>query len=233
MLHLAAFKIHAAAAAGLLGLAALFSKSLAPPVMEMRAIAMPDGRAVSFARIEVTRAAWTACHDAGGCSHAPTALNDTASGRLPMVSINYFDAMDYIAWINGATGRHYRLPTRAEWLVAASELPRPVAKKLFDDPRLAWAADYGSMPRISRPLKPAGSSGTFRNGISDLAGNVWEWTSTCAAEGFDAATCPAFIVEGLHETKLSVFIRNPATGGCSSGAPPTHIGLRLVEDGEE
>jgi formylglycine-generating enzyme required for sulfatase activity len=232
MLHLAASSfVPAARAAGLLSLAALFSCG-SPPLarIDTRDIAMPDGRIVAFARTEVTRAHWKACHDAKGCGHAPASLDDAASGQLPMAGINYFDAMDYISWINAKSGHRYRLPTRAEWLVAASELPRPARKKLFDDPRLAWAADYGAMPRISPRLKPAGSFGTFRNGISDLAGNVWEWTATCAAEGFDAATCPAFIVEGLHEAKLSVFIRNPATGGCASGTPPAHVGLRLVED---
>jgi formylglycine-generating enzyme required for sulfatase activity len=147
-----------------------------------------------------------------------------------MTGVSYFDAMDYVSWLNETTGETYRLPTAAEWQLAAIESPKPVKKKLFDDPRLDWAADYGAMPNVPRKLRTSGGFGRFSNGIADLGGNVWEWTSTCAVEGFTPETCPSFIVEGLHQAKMSVFIRDPATGGCAVGVPPAHLGLRLVRD---
>ena len=45
--------------------------------------------------------------------------------------------------------------------------------------------------------------------------------------------CPAFVAQGLHEAVISVFIRDPATGGCASGVPPPHVGFRLVSDIED
>jgi formylglycine-generating enzyme required for sulfatase activity len=84
------------------------------------------------------------------------------------------------------------------------------------------------MEKVSGVLRPSGAFGALPNGISDLGGNVWEWTASCASKDIDPARCPAFIVEGLHETALSVFVREPATVGCAAGAPPAHVGFRLV-----
>lgn len=95
---------------------------------------------------------------------------------------------------------------------------------------MAWAADYGSMPAISGVIRPSGGFGALPNGISDLTGNVWEWTATCAKDGFDPSRCPAYKVEGQHETALSIFVRDPFSGGCAAGTPPNHVGFRLVSD---
>ena len=68
-------------------------------------------------------------------------------------------------------------------------------------------------------------------GVADLDGNVWEWTATCTSkdlEGEAITHCPAFVAAGEHDAVVSVFIRDPAIGGCASGTPPQHLGLRLV-----
>ncbi len=228
MLTLAASKVlaigkMAVAAAMLSGLAAI---SPMPFAHNMREVAMPDGSRLAVSRFEVTTAEWQRCAEAGVCASLPKPQLPNA----PMTGVNAFDVEGYITWLNTETRRHYRLPAADEWQVIASDLPRKSFKKLFDDPRLAWAADYGSMEQVSAVIRPSGSFGTFGNGISDLGGNVWEWTSTCAAAGFNASECPAFMVEGLHETALPVFVRDPASGGCAVGAPPANIGFRLVED---
>ena len=135
-----------------------------------------------------------------------------------------------IRWINARDGKAYRLPTADEWSAISNGLSRRKTKKLFDDPRLAWAADYGAMETVSAKVQPSGSFGSNANGVADLAGNVWEWTSTCATPGADDRDCPAYIAAGLHEAAVSVFIRDPAYGGCALGVPPANIGFRLVED---
>jgi formylglycine-generating enzyme required for sulfatase activity len=215
-------------AAGLLSLAAtLFSQSSNLELPKFRVIKVDGQREVYFAEREVTVAQWAACHAAGGCSYMPK-LQEVRPD-FPVTGINHFDALEYLTWLNRQNLGVFRLPTKAEWGAAASELPRPKTKKLFDDTRLAWAAEYGAMNPVDAQLKASGSFGTLSNGVADLAGNVWEWTSTCAIAA-NADNCAAYLVEGQHEAALSVFIRDPLNGGCSSGTPPAHVGLRVVTD---
>ena len=230
MLSLAAFRLLGAGKmfavmAGLSGLAIIGPLPLDPgPTNEMKLVQLSNGTRLFVSRYEVSARDWRRCADAGACAGLAAPEAD-----VPVTGVNAFDVQDYVAWINSATGHHYRMPTANEWREIAEDLPRKIRKKLFDDPRLAWAADYGSMEQVSAVVHPGGHFGTFANGISDLGGNVWEWTATCVSPGLDAATCPAFMVEGLHETALSVFVRDPASGGCAVGAPPANIGFRLVE----
>jgi formylglycine-generating enzyme required for sulfatase activity len=230
MLALAVTKWISAAAAGLIGLAAIglsgHEGSIGDPAM--RAVAMSDGSALNVAVQEVTRRDWQACVRASACDAIPG--EDLLDGRdVPMTGVNHLDAEAYIAWRNAAERKNFRLPTAEEWNTVAAALPRKPYKKLFDDPRLAWAADYGSMKKVSAVLQPSGSFGTLANGIADLGGNVWEWTSSCAPNA-DPARCPAYIAEGQHEAVMSLFVRDPIAGGCAAGVPPANVGFRLVSD---
>ncbi len=217
-----------AVAAGLIGLAALAFAPAPGELFDLVTVQLNDGRLLGVSRYEISQHDWRQCAKAGAC---PVLVKDAGDrDAVPMTGVNAFDVEAYIAWINNSTGQRYRLPTAAEWRELASELPRREKPKLFDDPRLAWAADYGTMEAVPARVEVQGHFGTLRNGLSDLAGNVWEWTSTCVGPGFDSSTCPAFLVEGEHEAPLSVFIRDPASGGCSSGVPPANVGFRLVRD---
>ncbi|MCZ6689476.1 MAG: SUMF1/EgtB/PvdO family nonheme iron enzyme [Planctomycetota bacterium] len=99
----------------------------------------------------------------GGC---PPELVDH-----PVVYVNYFDAEAYLKW----AGR--RLPAEAEWEKAATWDAETKTKRRFpwgDEPDARGArleavstAPVGSHPRGNSP-----------EGVSDLFGNVWEWTSS-------------------------------------------------------
>ena len=195
-------------------------------------VTTPDGETLLVSRAEVTWQDWKLCHDAGACSYLPKpALRDTAQ-PFPVVGVSRLDVDEFIAWVNQRGERRYRLPTAAEWESFAADLPKPEIKKLFDDPRLAWAADYGKMEGIPTRVEPSGGFGSLKNGIQDLGGSVWEWTATCGVGEVDDERCPAYVAEGLHAAVISLFIRDPAAGGCSSGAPPPHVGFRLVSETE-
>ena len=183
-----------------------------------------------FSRHEVTWQQWKTCYDIGGCSFLPKPGRKATNGDFPVTGVNRFDVDEYIRWINARDGKAYRLPTADEWSAISNGLSRRKTKKLFDDPRLAWAADYGAMETVSAKVQPSGSFGAGGNGVADLTGNVWEWTSTCATPDSGDQDCPAYIAAGLHEAAVSVFIRDPAFGGCALGTPPANIGFRLVED---
>ena len=192
-----------------------------------------NGQKLLVARHEVTIAEWQRCFEEGGCTHLPKPGFGATGIGFPVTGVNWFDVNEYVAWASQRSGHSLRLPTLAEWKSISHEVPFKKRPKLFNDPRLAWAADYGTAGAPSPQLKSSGSFSHTRDGVADLDGNVWEWTATCASPGFEGeavARCPAYITAGEHAAIVSVFIRDPAIGGCASGAPPQHLGLRLVAD---
>ncbi len=189
------------------------------------------GRTLLVSRYEVTVASWQQCYEDGECHHMPA--SPAGSGNVPVTGVSYIDVGRYLDWANRRSNRMLRLPTIAEWN-AISQTPANKKRVLrFTDPRLAWAANYGQEKSPSGPPRRSGSFSTTSSGISDLDGNVWEWTSSCFKPGFENANenrCPAYVAAGEHEAVVSVFVRDPASGGCATGLPPTHIGFRLVSD---
>ena len=187
------------------------------------------GNTLFVSPIEVTVAEWQRCVIEKGCSRQIKEVN--GSNRRPVTGINWFDVNEYLKWANARSGGGLRLPTRDEWHWLNRSLVKPKPPPLFTDPRLAWAAEYGQERSPGGPVRTSGTYSTTSDGIADLDGNVWEWTMTCASPGFadnDAGYCPAYVVEGEHESVMSVFVRNPAAGGCATGTPPTYLGFRLV-----
>jgi formylglycine-generating enzyme required for sulfatase activity len=176
---------------------------------------------------EVTTASWNRCYSEGGCSHNVDAL--AVDGSFPATGVNWFDVQEYLKWANHRAGGGLRLPTISEWRVIDRTLVHDKLAPLFTDPRMAWAANYGQEKVVSGPVQQSGTFSTTPEGISDLDGNVWEWTSSCFKSGFEN-DCPAYIVAGEHEAIVSVFVGEPAFGGCATGTPPTHLGFRLVAD---
>jgi len=227
------------AVAGLFGLGALagcdpvkslFENDRPLSIAQTVTVTVEDGHQLRVGISEVTWQDWKRCHDAGGCRFLPRPARRNDARPFPVVGVNRLDVEEFVAWVNSRGDVQYRLPSSAEWTLLAAELPKPEQKKLFDDPRLAWAADYTQTNPTPARVEPSGSFGSLSNGIQDLGGNVWEWTATCAVGNADDARCPAYFAMGLHRATISIFIRDPATGGCAAGMPPANVGFRLVSE---
>lgn len=193
-------------------------------------VTMGDGRIIAVGETEVRVADWALCVADGVCFE-PRDF-PSRDRNAPMTDVNWIDVGVYLSWLVETTGHAWRLPTKEEWLAFAAEAAPQPKRPLFDDPRLAWAADYDvtATPRSSRP-RPTGEFGRNRLGVADLTGNVWEWTSTCW-NGLDRSrptNCGGVrIAMGEHEAKLSELTREPSKSGCAAGSPPAAVGFRVV-----
>ncbi|HUH58685.1 MAG TPA: SUMF1/EgtB/PvdO family nonheme iron enzyme [Candidimonas sp.] len=194
---------------------------------------------------QVSQAEYAECVKAKACRVLDKSQRGAVSPDLPVVGISWRDATDYAAWLTARTGRHYRLPTYAEWVYAAGEAyEEDIIKDTSDpnDPAQRWLAEYAleTQRKATGDAAPKvfGSFGANKSGMQDMGGNVWDWTDTChtrqhvAPDGASATplgeNCGVRVVAGSHRSYISDFIRDPKGGACSVGVPPSNLGLRLV-----
>jgi formylglycine-generating enzyme required for sulfatase activity len=121
-------------------------------------------------KYEVTNRQYTQCVKASICPQ----VSDVGEGKdlHPVVNVNWYDAVTYCEWLGG------RLPTEAEWEKAASWDVETQTKFVYpwgnNDPTpdlLNFNGNVGDTTPVR--TYPKGENKLF-----DMAGNVWEWTST-------------------------------------------------------
>ena len=138
-------------------------------------VVLPDGR-LALGRYEVTVGEYRAFAGAtGGGNHGCMLVETERSwrdpgfpqtGRHPVVCVNWDDAQEYVSWLSRTTGAAYRLPTGEEWERAAAG----------SEPG-CHLDDRGD--NLARRTCVVGSHGSSAAGLSDMLGNVFEWTEDC------------------------------------------------------
>jgi formylglycine-generating enzyme required for sulfatase activity len=120
-------------------------------------------------RVEVTNARYRRCVEAGACT-APLGglLDEPSRAEHPVVVVSWRQAVAYCGW----AGK--RLPTEAEWEKAARGVDgrRYPWGDRFDPSRANAGYTAGTAAAGSFP------AGASPSGVLDMAGNVWEWTSS-------------------------------------------------------
>ncbi|MGJ4892720.1 SUMF1/EgtB/PvdO family nonheme iron enzyme [Bradyrhizobium sp. HKCCYLRH3099] len=189
---------------------------------------------------QVSAADYQACVEERRCR----ALDRDVSIAIdrPAVQVSWHDAVTYAAWLSHKTGDLYRLPTDVEWAHAAGSRFKDDSVTVDDaDPSRRWIARYereAALPEDAR-TRSFGAFGINEHGLADMAGNVWEWTSTCFTRKLhdDAgrvtktvSNCGVRLAEGAHRAYVTDFIRDARAGGCASGTPPANLGFRLVRE---
>ncbi|MFT7046288.1 MAG: sulfatase activating formylglycine-generating enzyme [Celeribacter sp.] len=203
------------------------------PALQTASVVMQNGDRLNVQIREITIAQWQDCFHAGLCTLDLT--SSTMEIDYPATGLSYPDVMQYVNWINAHSDKTWRLPSASEWRELAADVMPETPDPIFTNPSLTWASTYlTKADQIGRALHPSGYFTATSDGIEDLDGNVWEWTQSCYAgsnnQGEDIAAdrCPAFIMGGEHEAVMAYLIRDPSLGGCAVGAPPAHLGMRLV-----
>ncbi|MCB9176979.1 MAG: SUMF1/EgtB/PvdO family nonheme iron enzyme [Caldilineae bacterium] len=97
-------------------------------------------------------------------------------GTQPVVGICWFEARAYLRWLSAQSGQPFRLPSEAEWEAAARGLAG--RRHAYGDGFARLSANVSETQ--VRQTTPVGvfPEGDTPEGICDLTGNVWEWTSS-------------------------------------------------------
>lgn len=92
---------------------------------------------------------------------------------LPVETVSWYEAVEFIQKLNKLTGENYRLPTEAEWEYAArgGRLSKGYKYAGSDNvDEVAWHEGNSN-----DKTHPVGSKAPNELGLHDMSGNVWEW----------------------------------------------------------
>ncbi len=161
----------------------------------------------------------------------------------PVVLVTWADALAYCRWLSQVSGYRCRLPTEAEWEKAAAwdaaagrSRRYPWGDK-FDETRCNVDA-HGALRLDTTPVGRFGERGRSPFGLSDCAGNVWEWTGSLywpypysANDGREEQQA-----QGQRTVRGGAYDRGPETALCAwrEGVDPelraANIGFRVACD---
>ena len=186
-------------------------------------------------KYEVTEALWTAVMGSNPSYHK---LGD----NYPVEQVNWYDCQDFVEKLSELTGRHFRLPTEAEWEYAARGGQRSRGYRYsgsYNLDEIGWHEGNADHKREVGTKKPN------ELGLYDMTGNVDEWcqdklgtdyyhhSPSINPQGPDRSTFKdnrcfrgGSFSDNEKYDELKVYTRN------SSGFPPEekcfYIGLRLA-----
>jgi formylglycine-generating enzyme required for sulfatase activity len=183
--------------------------------------------AFKIGKYEVTQKQWREVTGSDpsffkGCNHCP------------VEQVSWNEVNEYIAKLNAQTGKHYRLPSEAEWEYACRGATPGEAYCGGKDPdALAW---FG---RNSESMThPVGQKQANRLGVYDMSGNVWEWTCSAFEMDYQGAEtkCASPNDAGQVATRggarysESRYVRAAVRDGMKQGDRHDGLGFRLAQD---
>ncbi len=142
----------------------------------------------------------------------------------PVIGITLEDANAYAAWLSRQLGATLRLPTEDEWEKAARGGQDVIYPWGDQSPADGARANYNGNGRFTG-TSPVGSFEEGKNayGLYDMAGNVWQWTSTARSAG-KAIVKGGSWMDGPTELRVSARREaDPAKGYVD-------VGFRLVRE---
>jgi formylglycine-generating enzyme required for sulfatase activity len=175
-------------------------------------------------------------------------------GNHPAVCVSWTDAKAYVQWLAQTTGKPYRLLSEAEFEYAAragsrsrfgfgddsAELCKFVngADRAAKNAGLPADAAYMNCSDSYPFTAPVGSLAANAFGLSDMIGNVWEWTEDCfygdyTTAGSDSAArvdagCTSHAVRGGDWFSTEASLRPAVRAKANADARHDDIGFRVA-----
>ncbi len=158
-----------------------------PPRDEQPQHEVTIARAFALGKFEVTQEQWMAV-----MGKNPSV--DYTGPNLPVQSVSWVDAQEFIKRLNAKTGKTYRLPTEAEWEYAARAGSATIYPSGNDDRDLGQYAWYSQ--NSGGRMHAVGEKPANKFGLHDVLGSVWEWLQDCYESGYAKAPVDGTAVDG-------------------------------------
>ncbi|WP_306581880.1 formylglycine-generating enzyme family protein [Dokdonella sp.] len=179
-----------------------------------------------------------------------------ARDDLPVINVSWNDAVAYLQWLSARTGKHYRLPSEAEFeyaLRAGSSTrypwgdgnPDSVVGNLTGEgdrspAKRTWAQYF---PRYSDGYwgpAPVGKFPANAFGLYDMDGNVSEWVEDCWHDNYTRAPrdssawvnpgCERHVVRGGSWGSDPLQVRSAFRTSAPAEARNARVGFRVARD---
>ncbi len=152
----------------------------------------------------------------------------------PVERVRWFDARKFIRRLNKLSGKHFSLPSEAQWEYAArsgGENQQYGAAGKADN--VAWY-----MNNSGNSSHPVGQKKANALGLYDMSGNVWEWTADCWSETLaqmpkdgsanKSGNCAARVLRGGSWYDAKVLIKTTSRLWNDTDKFDNNSGFRLV-----
>ena len=180
---------------------------------------------------EVTQALWKAVMGSNPSSFK--------GDNLPVETVSWNDCQTFITELNQLTGKHFRLPTEAEWEFAAKGGIKSKGYIYSGSNTLSNVAWYFKTHTDTFPdhfgTFPVATKSSNELGIYDMSGNVWEWChdwfifySSCSQTNPVGTSGSSHVVRGGSFCDVAMDCRSACRRGYAPGYRDCVIGLRLV-----
>lgn len=186
-----------------------------------------------ISKYEVTQALWQAVMGSNP-SYVSSREGYTENLQRPVECVSWSDCQTFITKLNALTGKHFRLPTEAEWEYAARGGNRSRGYKYAGSNRVGDVAWYwGNSEDTTHPV---GTKSPNELSLYDMSGNVAEWCQDWAGYySSDSQMNPTgpssgsdHIYRGGSWGCLDSFCRVAFRNYLSSSQPFYLVGLRLA-----
>jgi formylglycine-generating enzyme required for sulfatase activity len=162
-------------------------------------------------------------------------------GNRPVINVSWDDAKAYSEWLSKETGKHYRLPSEAEWEYAARA--GSTTQYPWDDEIGRNRANCNGCGSRwdAKSTAPVGSFAANAFGLFDTVGNVWEWVEDCWHKSYEGSPkdgsawisggeCESRVLRGGSWSHLPIWARSASRDGINRGLRFNGSGFRVAQD---